>query len=30
MSASKAQISFVELLAANESETQKWSKWFDA
>jgi len=29
MSASKAQISFAELLAANESETQKWRQWFD-
>ena len=29
MSASKAQVSFAELLAANESETQRWRKWFD-
>jgi uncharacterized damage-inducible protein DinB len=29
MSASLAQISFAELLAANEAETQKWRKWFD-
>ena len=29
MSASKAQISFAEFLAANESETQKWRQWFD-
>lgn len=30
MSASLAQISFAELLSANEGETQKWRKWFDA
>jgi len=29
MSASLAQISFAELLAANEAETRKWRKWFD-
>jgi len=29
MSADLAQISFSELLAANEAETQKWRKWFD-
>ena len=29
MSATLAQISFEELLAANETETQKWRKWFD-
>ena len=29
MSASLAQISFYELLAANEAETRKWRKWFD-
>ena len=29
MSATLAQISFAELLAANEAETQKWRKWFD-
>jgi uncharacterized damage-inducible protein DinB len=29
MSASLAQISFGELLAANEGETRKWRKWFD-
>src|SRR3974390_876027 len=29
MSASKAQISFAELLGANETETQKWRQWFD-
>jgi uncharacterized damage-inducible protein DinB len=29
MSASLAQISFAELLTANEAETQKWRKWFD-
>jgi uncharacterized damage-inducible protein DinB len=30
MSGSLAQISFADLLAANEAETQKWRKWFDA
>jgi uncharacterized damage-inducible protein DinB len=29
MSATLAQISFGELLAANEAETGKWRKWFD-
>ena len=29
MSASLAQISFAELLAANEAHTQKWRVWFD-
>lgn len=29
MSATLAQISFAELLAANESDTAKWRKWFD-
>ncbi|HVO63240.1 MAG TPA: DinB family protein [Terriglobales bacterium] len=29
MSATKAQISFAELLEANEGETAKWHKWFD-
>jgi len=29
MSATKAQISFAELLEANEGETAKWRKWFD-
>lgn len=29
MSAELAQISFTELLAANEAETLKWRKWFD-
>ena len=29
MSASLAQISFAELLMANEAETQKWRKWFE-
>lgn len=29
MSASLAQISFAELLAANETETQKWLLWFN-
>jgi len=29
MSASLAQISFADLLSANEAETQKWRKWFD-
>jgi len=29
MSTSKTQISFAELLDANESETQKWRQWFD-
>jgi uncharacterized damage-inducible protein DinB len=29
MSASLAQISFADLLAASEAETQKWRKWFD-
>ena len=29
MSATHAQISFAELLAANEAETQKWRQWFD-
>jgi len=29
MSASKAQISFAELLAANESETRRWRQWFE-
>jgi len=29
MSATKADISFAELLAANEAEMQKWRKWFD-
>ena len=29
MSATLAQISFVELLAANQAETAKWRKWFD-
>jgi uncharacterized damage-inducible protein DinB len=29
MSATLAQISFAELLAANEAETHKWRKWFD-
>jgi uncharacterized damage-inducible protein DinB len=29
MSAGLAQISFAELLAANEAETRKWRKWFD-
>jgi uncharacterized damage-inducible protein DinB len=29
MSATLAQISFGELLAANEAETRKWRKWFD-
>ena len=29
MSASLAQISFSELLAANEAEARKWRKWFD-
>jgi uncharacterized damage-inducible protein DinB len=29
MSASLAQISFSELLAANEAETRKWRQWFD-
>ena len=30
MSAALAQISFAELLAANEAETKKWRAWFDA
>jgi len=29
MSATLAQISFAELLTANECGTQKWRKWFD-
>ena len=29
MSAALAQISFAELLAANESDAAKWRKWFD-
>ncbi len=29
MSASLAQVSFAELLRANEAETRKWQKWFD-
>ena len=29
MSASLAQISFAELLAANEAHAQKWRMWFD-
>jgi uncharacterized damage-inducible protein DinB len=29
MSASLAQISFAELLAANEAHTQRWRVWFD-
>jgi|HubBroStandDraft_6_1064221.scaffolds.fasta_scaffold03813_2 uncharacterized damage-inducible protein DinB len=29
MSASLATISFADLVAANEAETQKWRKWFD-
>lgn len=29
MSTTLAQISFAELLAANESDTAKWRKWFD-
>jgi uncharacterized damage-inducible protein DinB len=29
MSSNLAQISFGELLAANEAETRKWRKWFD-
>ena len=29
MSASQAQISFADLLAANEIEAQKWRKWFE-
>jgi uncharacterized damage-inducible protein DinB len=29
MSASKAKLTFAELLAANEGETAKWRKWFD-
>jgi len=29
MSAALAQISFAELLAANEAEARKWRKWFD-
>ena len=29
MSAALAQISFAELLGANEAETAKWRKWFD-
>ena len=29
VSATLAQISFAELLAANESDTAKWRKWFD-
>jgi uncharacterized damage-inducible protein DinB len=29
MSATAAQISFTELLAANEAETRNWRKWFD-
>ncbi|HVP53599.1 MAG TPA: DinB family protein [Candidatus Eisenbacteria bacterium] len=29
MTATSAQISFTELLAANEAETRKWREWFD-
>jgi uncharacterized damage-inducible protein DinB len=29
MSAALAQISFAELLGANEAETRKWRNWFD-
>jgi uncharacterized damage-inducible protein DinB len=29
MSATLAEISFADLLAANEAETQKWRGWFD-
>jgi len=29
MSATLAQISFADLLSANEAETRKWRKWFD-
>lgn len=29
MTATLAQISFAELLTANESDTAKWRKWFD-
>jgi uncharacterized damage-inducible protein DinB len=29
MTASLAQISFADLLSANEAETQKWRRWFD-
>jgi uncharacterized damage-inducible protein DinB len=29
MSATLAEISFADLLAANEAETQKWRTWFD-
>ena len=29
MSATLAQVSFAELLAANESDAAKWRKWFD-
>ena len=29
MSVTAAQISFTELLAANEAETRNWRKWFD-
>jgi uncharacterized damage-inducible protein DinB len=29
MSSNLAQISFAELLAANEAETRKWRTWFD-
>ena len=29
MSAALAEISFADLLAANEAETQKWRTWFD-
>jgi uncharacterized damage-inducible protein DinB len=29
MSATLAQISFAELLSANQAETLKWRKWFD-
>ena len=29
MSATVAQVSFAELLAANESDAAKWRKWFD-
>jgi uncharacterized damage-inducible protein DinB len=30
MSTKLAQISFADLLSANEAETQKWRKWFDS
>lgn len=29
MSATQAQISFAELLAANDAQTRKWRQWFD-